>query len=132
MAELLPIIIDMLKRPDTHKVLSTSSADGIPHSIICGSLLVTDPSTIIVGQVYMQRTVSNLEVNPRAEFLVWRGAEAYSIQAVLRCHYGDGPNMEKMEQLLGKMNMVPVEVWEFEVLSAHDEGITEKAGSRVL
>lgn len=132
MAELLPIIIDMLKRPDTNKVLSTSSAEGRPHSIICGSLLVTDPSTIVVGQVYMYRTVANLEVNPHAEFLVWRGAQAYSIQAVVRRSYDHGPNMEKMEKLLGKMKMSPVAVWEFDVVSAHDEGVTEKAGSKVL
>lgn len=132
MAELLPIIMDMLKRPDTNKVLTTSSLDGRPHSIICGSLLVTDPSTIIVGQVYMYKTCDNLAENPHVEFLVWRGAQAFSIQAVLKGRSESGPNMEKMEQLLGKMNMIPIAVWEFSVVSAYDEGITERAGSKVL
>lgn len=132
MAEMLPIIMDMLKRPETTKILSTVTPDGKPHSIVCGSLLVSNPSTVIVGQVYMYKTVENLEVNKNVEFLVCHGAQAYSIQAVLKDVYETGPEMERMEVLLSKMNMKPVAVWEFSVVSAHDEGITEKSGSRIV
>ncbi len=132
MAELIPLIMDMLNRPETHKVLSTVSPEGKPHSVICGSLIATDPSTIFVGQVYMHQTCINLTVNRDVEFLVWSGAQAYSIQATLSSICIDGPEMEKMEKLLGKMNMRPLSVLVFKVNSAYDEGITPKAGMKVI
>ncbi|MFA6805330.1 MAG: pyridoxamine 5'-phosphate oxidase family protein [Candidatus Methanomethylophilaceae archaeon] len=132
MAELIPLITDMLKRPETHKVLSTVTPDGKPHSIVCGSLIVKDPSTIMVGQVYLTRTCVNLANNRNVEFLVWRGPDAYSIQATFVSRQDSGPEMEKMTQLLAKMNMVPTAVLEFSVDSAYYEGITEKAGTQVL
>lgn len=132
MTELIPLLMDMLKRPETHKVLSTVSPEGKPHSVICGSLIVTDPCTIMVGQVYMHQTSVNITANRDVEFLVWLGAQAYSIQATLKSILTEGPEMEKMEQLLGKMNMKPLSVFVFTVNSAYDEGITPKAGTRVL
>ena len=131
MTELLPIIIDLLKRPETHKVLSTVTPDGKPHSIICASLVVTDPSTIVVGEVYMFKTGVNLMNNRNVEFLVWSGANAYSIQATVKSRMEEGPEMEKMTKSLAKTNLVPVAVWEFKVDSAFDEGITAHAGTQV-
>ena len=63
-------VIRMIKHPDTRKVMATVSPDGEPHMIVCGSLIVTEPDTIIVGEVFMYRASENLKNNPNVEFMV--------------------------------------------------------------
>lgn len=132
MVKMIPMVVDMLRRPETNKVMSTTSPEGDPHAIVCGSLLVTDNDTIIVGEVYMYATCRNLEHNPKAEFLVWSGKDAFSIQAVVKDRVESGPLLEKMNHNLEKMKMKAVAVWEFNVLSVHDEGISETAGTQIV
>lgn len=131
MAKMIPMVMDMLKRPETHKVMTTVSPEGDPHAIVCGSLLVTDEETVIVGEVYMYATCRNLEHNPKAEFLVWSGKDAFSIQAVLKARIESGPLLDKMNHNLDKMKMKAVAVLEFNVISVHDEGISGKAGTQI-
>lgn len=132
MAELIPIILDLIKRPETNKVMSTVSPEGNPHTIVCGSLLAPDPETIIVGEVYMYATIDNLRSCPKAEFLVWSGKNAYSIQTVAVARSESGPLFDRMNQNLDRMHMQAVAIWEFKVLSAYDESITDLAGTQVI
>ncbi len=128
---MLPYITDLLKRPETHKVLSTSSPDGVPHTIVCGSIVVPSPSTLAVGEVYMYTTSQNLKANGRAEVLVWSGKTAYAIQVQVRCREESGPELDKMNQNLSKMNVSASAVWIFDVLSVTNEGMGAEAGSKV-
>ena len=133
MVKLTPRISDMIKRPETNKALATVSPEGAPHAVVCGSLLMSDDESIIVGEVYMYATCRNLEHDPRAEFLVWYGREAYSIQAVLTSRSTSGPALERMNRNLERMKMKAVAVLEFKVLSAYDEGISpDSAGIQIL
>ncbi len=132
MVQMLPIVMDMLIRPETHKVMSTVSVDGQPHSIVCGSLIVIDPETIAVGEVNMYTTCKNLETNRKVEFLAWLGREAYGIQAEAVGRITEGPILEKMNQRLNKMNMVAYELWAFRVCSVYDEGVGDLAGTRII
>ncbi len=125
-------VIRMIKHPDTSKVLTTVSPDGEPHSIVCGSLMVTEPDTIIVGEVFMYRSAENIRCNPNVEFLVWKGKDAYSIKAVARNRLDSGPEFEKMCSNLDRMNMTCVAVWVFEALEVWNEGISDKTGDRVI
>lgn len=131
MVKMIPMVMDMLKRPDTHKVMTTVSPEGDPHAIVCGSLLVKDEDTIIVGEVYMYATSRNLENNPKAEFLVWSGKDAFSVQTIAKERIDSGPLLDKMNHNLEKMKMRAVAVWEFSVLSVHDEGVGGKAGTKI-
>jgi len=132
MVQMLPIVMDMLIRPETHKVMSTVSVDGQPHSIVCGSLIVIDSETIVVGEVNMYTTCKNLETNSKVEFLAWSGREAYGIQAEAVGRVTKGPVLEKMNQHLDKMNMVAKALWEFRVCSVYDEGVGDLSGTRIL
>lgn len=123
----------MIKHPSTYKVLSTVSPTGEPHSIVCGSLMVADDNeTIIVGEVYMYRAAENLDRDPRAEFLVWKGKDAYSIKAVQTGRHTSGHIFERMEHALGKMNMTVVAVRTFRVEEVWDESAGHNAGKRVV
>lgn len=125
-------VIRMIKHPDTRKVMATVSPDGEPHMIVCGSLMVTDPDTIIVGEVFMYRACENLKNNPNVEFMVWQGREAYSIKAVAKSRVDTGPIFDKMAQQLDKMNMTLVAIWVFEAKEVWDESASKNAGSKVI
>ena len=125
-------VIRMIKHPDTRKVMATVSPDGEPHMIVCGSLIVTEPATIIVGEVFMYRACENLKNNPNVEFMVWQGREAYSIKAVAKSRVDTGPIFDKMAQQLDKMNMTLVAIWVFEAKEVWDESASKNAGSKVI
>lgn len=132
MVEMPEPVIRMIKHPDTKKVMATVSPDGMPHMIVCGSLMVTEPDTIVVGEVYMYRAAENLKANPDVEFMVWSGKDAYSIKAVAKSRDESGPVFDKMSQLLQKMNMDLVAVWSFEAKEVWDESASHTSGDRVI
>ena len=68
MAKLTPVLVDLIRRPDTNKVMSTISEDGMPHTIVCGTLTVPEEDVIAVGRVWLNRTGRNIQRDPRAEF----------------------------------------------------------------
>lgn len=132
MVEMTEPVIRMIKHPDTYKVMATASADGRPHMIVCGSLMVTEPDTIVVGEVYMHRACENLMRDPRVEFMVWKGKDAYSIKAVATGREVSGPVFDRMSEMLDRMNMACVAVWTFEAQEVWDESASDTAGERVI
>lgn len=132
MVEMTEPVIRMIKHPDTHKVMATVSPDGEPHAIVCGSLMVTEPDTIIVGEVFMHRASEYLQKNPDVEFLVWRGRDAYSIKAKAKARLDTGPVYDKMCSLLDRMGMTCVAVWVFEASEVWDESASATSGDRVI
>lgn len=124
-------VIRMLKHPDTNKCIATVSPDGTAHPIVCGSLTVTEPDTVIFGEVFANQTVANLGKNPHAEFLVWKGAEGYTIKAVATARLDTGPIFDKMNQLLSRMNMKVKAVWVFRADEVYDASATSESGKKV-
>jgi predicted pyridoxine 5'-phosphate oxidase superfamily flavin-nucleotide-binding protein len=51
--------------------LATASADGDPIVVPVGSVFLMDAETIWIGNQFMDTTVQNLRVNPRASLYVW-------------------------------------------------------------
>jgi hypothetical protein len=124
-------VLRMVVHPETNKTMSTVSPKGEPHCIVCGSLAAIGGDRIAAGDVYMYRTGENLEANPMAEFLVWKGREAYSIKARALERVESGPEFEKIQKTLEKMQMKVDGVWIFEVLEIWDEGIGNLTGAQI-
>ncbi len=125
-------VIRMIKHPGTNKIMTTVSPEGMPHAIVCGSLDVTEPDTIIAGEAFMYRASEHLRKNPNAEFLVWKGKDAYSIKAVAKARVDVGPIFDRMSAQLEKMGMACAAVWIFEATEVWDEGISSTTGDRVI
>lgn len=125
-------IVRMIKHPDTCKAMTTVSPEGEPHMIVCGSLTLTDDDCIVVGEVYMYRTAENLSRNPFAEFMVWKGREAYSLKTRATRRLMSGPEFDKINATLDKMRMEAASVWVFEVDEIWDEGISDTTGRRLV
>lgn len=125
-------VIRMLKHPDTNKCMATVSADGTAHPVVCGSLTVSDDDKIVFGEVFINKTKANLERDPRAEFIVWKGRESYTIKAKAIGRVEEGPAYDKISLMLGKMNMSVIAVWIFEAEEIWDSSATDAAGTRVV
>lgn len=132
MVALTEPVIRLIRHPHTSKVLATVSPGGEPHMIVCGSLSIIEPDTIVVGEVYMHRASEYLHNDPRVEFLVWSGKSGYSIKAIAKERLVDGPVFDKMAATLERLNMTVVAVWTFEALEVWDESASDSAGDRVI
>ena len=71
MVALTEPVIRLIRHPHTSKVLATVSPGGEPHMIVCGSLSIIEPDTIVVGEVYMHRTAATLERLNMTVIAVW-------------------------------------------------------------
>ncbi len=132
MAKLTPVMMDLIRRPDSIKVMSTVSEDGMPHTIVCGTLTVPEEDVIAVGRVWLSTTGKNIERDPRAEFFVWSGKNAYSILCEFIGESGDSADVEKMNAGLDKYGMGTCTVWKFRVTAVYDEGMmSDTGGERV-
>ena len=131
MAKLTPVLVDLIRRPDTNKVMSTISEDGMPHTIVCGTLTVPEEDVIAVGRVWLNRTGRNIQRDPRAEFFVWSGKYAYSILCEFIGNSADEKEVEKMNEGLDKIGLGTSTVWKFRVLAGYDEGISDTMGERI-
>lgn len=132
MVRLTQDIIDLIFRPESFKVMSTVGEDGNPHTVVCGTLMVPDASTLAVGRVYLRNTGKNLERDPRAEFLVTYGKEAYSILCHYRGECEDEDIIKRINQGLNRMGLMTSTVWLFDVDSVYDEGLTPTSGMCII
>lgn len=122
---------DFLSRPEPVKILVTSDASGQPRGIVCGSILVPDEGTVAIGEVFMNTTRSNLEVNPKAAVSVALGGEAYNINLTVIGRYEEDDALNVINDRLAKVNLKAKAVWKFRVESVFDEGINPNAGKQI-
>lgn len=125
-------VLRILRHPDSNKVLSVLSPEGFPHSIVLGALMADEDGSIYVGEAFMYRTVKYLEACPNAEFLVWKGKDGYSLRAVAEKRITEGPEFDRMSELLDKKGMHAVAVWVFRSVEVWDESASKTSGERVL
>lgn len=124
-------VVRMLRHPGTNKVLSVVSPDGFPHSIVLGAVVVGDDDRIYVGEAYMYRTSACLEACPNAEILAWKGKEGYSVRVKAEGRITEGPEFDRLSDVLGRMNMTVNALWVFRPVEAWDESASYTSGDRV-
>ncbi len=132
MVALPPQVLELAKHPDTCKILTTINEDGTPHSIVCGTLFVPDAETIGVGKVWLGTTSRNIALDRRAEVLLWKRAQAFSIQVRFREISEDPAVVGIINEKLEHMNMKVDSVLMFEPLSVTDEGMGPNVGTRIV
>ncbi|AGI48055.1 hypothetical protein TALC_01064 [Thermoplasmatales archaeon BRNA1] len=82
--------------------------------------------------MWFKTTADNLARDPRAEFLVWQGKYAFSVQVVLSRTSDDAAEVELINEALDKMDMKADSVWIFTPQSVTDEGITPTTGQKIV
>lgn len=61
-------------------VLSTVSEDGTPNAVPVGAKKIIDDETILLSNQFFNKTLANMEANPRVAVTFWEGHEGYQLK----------------------------------------------------
>ena len=124
-------VMDLLKRPDTTKLLVTSCKCGQPHAIVRGSIIPIDENTVGVGQVLMQTTVSFMKDNPKVAIEVIDGKTAYELRGEVIGSQTSGPGLDQLNGMLAKVGLKASALWTFSIKEVYDESAGPNAGKKI-
>ncbi len=124
-------VLEVMKDPACVKSLTTICAGNRPHSIVAGTIMAPAPDMMVIGEVLMKRTASNLKQNPKAAFLVTCGKQSYEIQVVVKDRIASGAIVDQMNAMLSKAGLHANAVWTFDVVSVWDESAGPNAGKKI-
>ncbi|MCL2143399.1 MAG: pyridoxamine 5'-phosphate oxidase family protein [Methanomassiliicoccaceae archaeon] len=113
------------------KVLTSVSADGQPHSIVCGSIQAVAPDMLIVGEVLMRSTAANLAKNDKAAILLIAGLTSFSVNVKAKQRVTEGPIFDEMNKALAAMHLKANAVWLFEPTAVFDQSANPNAGKKL-
>ena len=82
MATLPQEVRDMIDQVAT-VVLATSSSDGMPNCVPVGMKKVLDDHTVMVSDQFFNKTLADLQANPRAALTVWKDGKGYQIKGAV-------------------------------------------------
>ena len=124
-------VMDLLAAPDAVKVIATVSADGQPHVIAAGTIGAVDPNTMMIGKVLTKVSADNIKSGKKVAFLVTKGLESYSINAVLKDIQSSGPVYDAVNQKLAGMHLHASELMFFDVTAVFNQGANPEAGKQI-
>lgn len=64
-------------------VLATSTKDGVPNAVPIGAKRIIDPETVLVSDQFFNKTIENLQTNPKASLMYWEGNEGYQLKGTI-------------------------------------------------
>lgn len=82
MAEMTERMQNLFKKVPT-AVLATSTKDGIPNAVPVGAKRIIDPETVLVSDQFFNKTIENLQDNPKASLMYWEGNEGYQLKGTI-------------------------------------------------
>ena len=124
-------VMDLLAAPDAVKVIATVSADGQPHVIAAGTIGAVDPNTMMIGKVLTKVSSDNIKSGKKVAFLVTKGLESYSINAVLKDIQSSGPVYDAVNQKLAAMHLHASELMFFDVTAGFNLCAKPEAGKQI-
>jgi len=123
--------LNLLKAEGAVKALITADKTGLPHAIVCGSIIAPDAKTIAVGEVLMKTSAANMKANDKVAIMVNKGMEAYTINGKVKARITEGPLFDGMKAELAKLKLPCFAVWVFDVCCVYDQSAGPAAGSKI-
>ncbi|MCL2712915.1 MAG: hypothetical protein FWD37_06580 [Methanomassiliicoccaceae archaeon] len=124
-------VLDLLGRQDSTKVLVTADKSGVPHAIVCGSIIAIDANTLVVGEILMKTSSKNLAANDKAAILAVNGMESYLVKVKVAGKKTEGPVFDNMNAHLAKMKLKANAVWFFAAESVFNQSAGPDAGKKL-
>ena len=88
------------------KVIGTADSNGIPHTIILGTLIAIDDETLAFATLSTKTTVNNLKTTKKASIAVYKPPmTAYRIEGTYHSSQTSGPLFDKFSKELEKIKM---------------------------
>ena len=94
MAKLTPEILEQMKKQKVYS-LATASKDGVPNVVPVGMLIPQEDGSVWIIDNYFDKTLANMQENPKAAFYVWNPdcTESWQIKGSLQIE-DSGPDYE--------------------------------------
>jgi len=124
-------IIDLVAAKETTKILVTTSSDGQPHAIVCGSIFVTPDGKAGVGEILMKRASKNLKDTGKAALTVCAGPNSFELVLKNPARADSGDLFEDMKAKMAALNLPCFAVWTFDVAEIYDESAGPNAGKKI-
>jgi hypothetical protein len=117
--------------PQAVKMLTSVNARGQPHTIVCGSISAVAPNKLIVGEILMKTTASNLAKNDKAAILVLVGKTSYLVNVKVKQRLAAGPILDGMNQYLATIKLKANAIWVFTPTAVFDQSAGPTAGTKL-
>ncbi len=75
-------------------VLCTATADGTPNAVPVGAKKIIDAETILISDQFLNKTLANMQNNPRVAVTFWEGHEGYQLKGTVTIET-NGPRFEQ-------------------------------------
>ena len=125
-------VLNLLNDPSASKVLTTISVEGIPHSIVVGSIMAPNDETICAAEVLMKRTAENLKTNKNIAVLTVKGKESYLVNAMVTERQTEGDLFNKVSDQMKKAGMPMSALWIFNPTAVYDQSAGPTAGTQIV
>ncbi|GAA0178394.1 hypothetical protein SH2C18_14600 [Clostridium sediminicola] len=122
----------LLNDQEASKVLTTVSSDGVPHSIVVGSIMAPNAETICAAEILMKKTAKNLESNKNIAVLAVKGMESYLVNATVVERQTEGDLFDTVAKELEKIGMAMSGLWIFKPTAIYDQSAGPNAGTQIL
>lgn len=124
-------VMHLLNDKEAQKILTTVSNEGIPHSIVAGSIMAMDADTICVAEIFMKKTNENISENKNIAVLTVKGKESYLINATAEERLTKGDLFNNVSEQLKKIGLPVKALWRFKPLAVFDQGAGPNAGTKI-
>jgi hypothetical protein len=61
-------------------ILSTATGDGVPNAVPVGAKKIIDGETILISDQFFNKTLTNMNSNPKVSVMYWQGREGYQLK----------------------------------------------------
>ncbi|AOO65311.1 pyridoxamine 5'-phosphate oxidase family protein [Sulfurospirillum diekertiae] len=124
-------VATLLNDDGASKVLTTVAEDGVPHSIVVGSIMAPDSQTICAAEILMKKTAKNLETNKNIAVLCLKGTESYLVNATVVERQTEGELFESVAAQMKKAGLPMSALWIFKPTAIFDQSAGENAGTQI-
>lgn len=125
-------VMNLLNDKEASKVLTTVDLNGIPHSIVVGSIMAPTEDMLCAAEVLMKKTAKNLETNKNIAVLTVKGTESYLVNATVVKRQISGDLFDTVAEELKKVGLPTQAVWTFEPTAIFDQSAGPNAGTQIL
>ena len=64
-------------------ILATATADGTPNAAPVGAKQIIDDETILISDQFLNKTLANMQSNPKVAVTFWEGHEGYQLKGTV-------------------------------------------------
>ena len=125
-------VLILFNDPNASKVLTTISSDGMPHSIVVGSIMAPNEETMCAAEVLMKKTAENLKTNKNVAILAVKGMESYLVNATVVARQTEGDLFNNVSAQMKKAGMPMSALWIFNPTAVYDQSAGPTSGTQIV